>query len=129
MLLAAEAANAQPQDDATRQAKMDELVSTQVEDMINRYRLDDIQAFRIDTLLQHYIPVYNDAIQKVRASGAEQEASYQAVVDFWCDFLDNEYQKILTEEQWKLYMKSAAGREKKKRDKRLAAAKEAKGNN
>lgn len=124
MLLSSPIIQAQNQDDATQKAKMDDLISKQVEDMIDRYKLDDIQAFRIDTLLQHYIPVYNAAIMKVKASGAEQEASYQAVMDYWGDFFDNKYQQIFSEDQWKLYMKSSAGREKKKRDKRLAAARE-----
>ena len=100
----------------------DEVIAKQVEDMIDRYKLDDSQAFRLDTLLQHYIPVYQAEVGRVKNSGASQIDSYQRVVDKWGDFLDCEYQKIFTEEQWKNYMKSSAGMEKKKRDKRLAAA-------
>ena len=33
---------------------------------------------------------------------------------------DKEYEKIFTEDQWKRYLKSARGREKRKRDKRMA---------
>lgn len=100
----------------------DEVVAKQVNDMIDRYKLDDSQAFRLDTLLQHYIPIFNEEVQRVKHSGAAQIESYQRVMDKWGDFLDSEYQKIFTEEQWKLYMKSYAGKEKKKRDKRLTAA-------
>ena len=102
----------------------DAAAAKQVEEFIDRYKLDDIQAFRIDTLLQHYVPIYNEELKKVRAAGASQVQSYQRVVDFWSDFFDTQYQSIFTEEQWKLYMKSPAGKEKKKRDKRLATAKE-----
>lgn len=105
-----------------KELSFDEAVAKQVEDMVSRYKLDDYQAFKLDTLLQHYAPIYNEAMQKVKASGASQMASYQSVMDKWADFFDTEYQKIFTEKQWKLYMKSAAGSEKKKRDKRLAAA-------
>lgn len=98
----------------------DEMIVKQVEDMVDRYDLDDYQAFRIDTLLQHYIPIYNEEIQRVKASGASQYQSYQRVVDYWGDFFDSQYQQIFTEGQWKSYLNSAAGREKKKRDKRLA---------
>lgn len=101
----------------------DEMIAKQVEDMIDRYKLDDYQAFRLDTLLQHFIPIYNDEMQHVKASGASQIESYQHVADFWADFFDSQYQQIFSEAQWKQYLKSAAGREKKKRDKRLAAAK------
>ncbi|MBQ5401912.1 MAG: hypothetical protein IIU16_03245 [Bacteroidales bacterium] len=101
----------------------DEVIAKQVENLIDRYNLDDFQAFQIDTLLQHFVPIYNEEIKKVKASGASQIDSYQRVMDIWGDFFDNQYQKIFTPEQWKQYMKSTAGREKKKRDKRLAKGK------
>ena len=115
---------AQQEGEPRQEMNYDEAAAKQVEEFIDRYKLDDYQAFRIDTLLQHYVPIYNEELKKVRAAGASQIQSYQRVVDFWGDFLDTQYQSIFTEEQWKLYMKSSAGKEKKKRDKRLAAAKE-----
>ena len=105
-----------------KETSFEDAITKQVEDMVDRFRLDDYQAFKLDTLLQHFAPIYNEELRKVKESGAAQVASYQTIVDKWSDFFDNEYQKIFTEDQWKLYMKSAAGREKKKRDKRLAAA-------
>lgn len=97
-------------------------VAKQVEQMIEQFKLDDYQAFKLDTLMQHYAPIYQAEIKRVKDSGAAQVASFQTVVDKWADFFDSEYQKIFTEEQWKRYLKSPAGREKKKRDKRIAAA-------
>ena len=97
-------------------------VAKQVEQMIEHFKLDDYQAFKLDTLMQHYAPIYQAEIKRVKDSGAAQVASFQTVVDKWADFFDSEYQKIFTEEQWKPYLKSPAGREKKKRDKRMAAA-------
>ena len=38
----------------------------------------------------------------------------------WLDAIDKEYEKIFDEDQWKRYLKSARGREKRKRDKRMA---------
>lgn len=110
------------QQQPSQEQDFDEAIAKQVEDMVVRFKLDEYQAFKLDTLLQHYIPVYSAEIQKVKASGAAQVASYQTVMDKWGDFFDSEYQKIFNEQQWKNYMKSMAGREKKKRDKRLAAA-------
>ncbi len=100
----------------------EEVITKQVEDMVDCYKLDDYQAFTLDTLLQHFAPIYNAELKKVKDSGAAQAASYQTVVDKWADFFDREYEKIFNEKQWKQYMKSAAGREKKKRDKRMEAA-------
>ena len=48
--------------------------------------------------------------------------SYQPMLDKWADFFDRSYEKIFTPEQWKRYLKSAAGKEKKKRDIRMAEA-------
>ena len=114
---------AQQENGPGKEMNYDEAAAKQVEEFIDRYKLDDYQAFRIDTLLQHYVPIYNEDLKRVRAAGASQIQSYQRVVDFWGDFLDSQYQAIFTEEQWKLYMKSSAGKEKKKRDKRLSEAK------
>lgn len=103
---------------------VDEQIAKQVDDLIDRYKLDEYQAFRVDTLLQHYVPVYHEAMKKLKDSGAAQVESYQMVLDYWADFFDCQYQQIFNENQWKLYMKSQAGREKKKRDKRLEAARQ-----
>ena len=124
LCLSSTVCRAQQEGEPRQEMNYDEAAAKQVEEFIDRYKLDDYQAFRIDTLLQHYVPIYNEELKKVRAAGASQIQSYQRVVDFWGDFLDTQYQSIFTEEQWKLYMKSSAGKEKKKRDKRLAAAKE-----
>ena len=105
-----------------KETSFEDAIAKQVEDMVDRYKLDDYQAFKLDTLMQHFAPIYNAELRRVKESGAAQVASYQTIVDKWADFFDTEYEKIFTEEQWKIYMKSAAGREKKKRDKRLAAA-------
>ena len=105
-----------------KERAFDEIIAKQVEDIVERFKLDDYQAFKLDTLLQHFAPIYNEEMKRVKDSGAAQSASFQGVSDKWADFFDNEYQKIFTEEQWDRYLKSSAGREKKKRDKRMAAA-------
>ena len=106
-----------------KELSIEEVAAKQIEDMVERYNLDDYQAFKLDTLLQHFVPIYSAEIKRVKDSGAAQSASFQSVTDKWADFFDSEYQKIFTEEQWARYMKSTAGREKKKRDKRIAAMK------
>lgn len=112
------------QTNTPKELSFEEIIAKQVEDMVERYKLDDYQAFKLDTLLQHFAPIYNAEMKRVKDSGAAQSASFQSVTDKWADFFDNEYQKIFSEEQWNRYLKSSAGREKKKRDKRMAALKE-----
>ena len=92
---------------------VEEQITKQVDELIDRYKLDDYQAFRVDTLLQHYVPIYHAAMKKVKDSGAAQVESYQMVLDYWADFFDSQYQQIFDEKQWSLYMKSASGRERK----------------
>ena len=107
-----------------KELSFEEIIAKQVEDMVECYKLDDYQAFKLDTLLQHFAPIYNAEMKRVKDSGAAQSASFQSINDKWADFFDSEYQKIFSEEQWNRYLKSTAGREKKKRDKRMAALKE-----
>ncbi len=118
------AAQQQGEGQAQEPANYDQIIEKQVNEMADRYRLDEAQTFKLDTLLQHYVPIYNEEVRRVKAAGASQYSSYQMVLDKWADFLDSEYQKIFTEKQWASYMKSYAGKEKKKRDKRMAAARE-----
>ncbi len=97
-------------------------IKQQVDYFIETYHLDDIQAFRLDTLLQHYLPIYTEEVDKLKASGISMMESFQPMLDRWADFFDRSYEKIFTPEQWKRYLKSAAGKEKKKRDIRMAEA-------
>lgn len=124
LLLGTAVCAAQQQGEGQEPANYDQVIEKQVNEMADRYRLDEAQTFKLDTLLQHYVPIYNEEVRRVKAAGASQYSSYQMVLDKWADFLDSEYQKIFTEKQWASYMKSYAGKEKKKRDKRMAAARE-----
>ena len=124
LLLGTAVCAAQQQGEGQEPANYDQVIEKQVNEMADRYRLDEAQTFKLDTLLQHYVPIYNEEVRRVKAAGASQYSSYQMVLDKWADFLDSEYQKIFTEKQWASYMKSYAGKEKKRRDKRMAAARE-----
>lgn len=97
-------------------------IKQQVDYFIETYHLDEVQAFRLDTLLQHYLPIYTESVNKLKASGLSMMESYQPTLDKWADFFDSSYEKIFTPEQWKRYLKSTAGKEKKKRDIRMAEA-------
>ncbi|MBP9986868.1 MAG: hypothetical protein KBT44_02960 [Bacteroidales bacterium] len=126
MLFSAAAATftADAQNNGQSQAEPDyeKQIKQQVDYFIETYHLDDIQAFRLDTLLQHYLPIYNEEVDKLKSSGISMMESYQPMLDKWADFFDRSYEKIFTPEQWKRYLKSAAGKEKKKRDIRMAEA-------
>ncbi|MCF0173560.1 MAG: hypothetical protein HUJ91_07545 [Bacteroidales bacterium] len=102
----------------------EEMASAETDRLVELYKLDDHQAFRVDTLLQRVYPLYQQELEKMRSVGASSVSSYQTVIDKWLEIIDNQYEIIFTPEQWQKYLKSGAGRERNKRAARLSAAKE-----
>ena len=103
-----------------------EIAEKQADAFQKRFNLDAVQLFRIDSLYQHDLPAMDAEMQGLRKAGMWNTNTYQAVSDKWMDIMDKGIEKIFTEEQWQKYMKSANGKEKQKRDKRLAKAAQAK---
>ena len=62
----------------------------------------------------------NEEMSAIQRAGVTNRDIFQITYDKWLDAIDKEYEKIFTEDQWKRYLKSARGREKRKRDKRMA---------
>ena len=56
-----------------------------------------------------------DELRKAKVSNTD---IFQDVQDRWWDKIDASYQRIFTEEQWKAYLKSGAGKAQKAREKR-----------
>ena len=63
-----------------------------------------------------------EEFNKLSESGASNPDLYQTVQDKWMDQIDATYKTIFTEEQWKSYMKTSAGKAMKLREKRKAKA-------
>ena len=83
--------------------------------------LDVAQVFKIDTLFQHVYTDYYAELEKLVKSGVSSSSSqYLRVSDKWGAYIDARIEEIVDEEQWAKYLKSDAGKGKKKRDKRIS---------
>lgn len=82
--------------------------------------LEDWQTFYVDSTLKHDLPAIMEEFTRLSESGASNPDLYQTVQDKWMDQIDATYKKIFTEEQWKSYMKTSAGKAYKLREKRKA---------
>lgn len=98
---------------------IDKIVNTQVENLTKSFKLDEVQVFYVDSILQHNYPAMVEEINQTRKTGASNDETYQALSDKWMAATDEALEKVFTEEQWQKYLKSAYGKEKKRRDKRM----------
>jgi len=99
---------------------INQIIATQLDNLTRTFKLDEIQVFFVDSVLQFNFPAMMDEIAKTRKTGASNSETYQAVSDKWMDATDAAFEKIFTEDQWKRYLKSSYGKEKKRRDKRIS---------
>jgi len=98
----------------------EEMIASQVENLEKVLKLDDVEIFYIDSVLRANIPGLLEEMESLRKGGAANQESYVVVSDKWMDAIDKGFEKVLPSEKWERYMKSMYGREKIKRDKRMA---------
>ena len=98
---------------------VNQIIETQLENLTRLLNLDDVQLFFVDSILQYNYPAMMDEVTRTRKTGASNSETYQVISDTWMAATDEALEKILSEEQWKRYMKSSYGKEKKRRDKRI----------
>ena len=97
-----------------------ELAAKMADQLEKDLDLDVVQVFKVDTLFQHAYTEYYADVEKLSKAGVPVGSSqYQRNSDIWGRYIDIQLQQILSEEQWAKYLKTDAGRNKKKRDKRL----------
>jgi len=99
---------------------VDQIINSQLETLTRQFKLDEVQVFFVDSILQHNYPAMVAEINEARKTGASNAETFQAVSDKWMDATDNAFQQFFTEEQWQRYLKSPYGKEKKRRDKRIS---------
>jgi len=101
-------------------------VYQQAEDEADRLQrsldLEDWQVFYVDSTLKHDLSAIMSEYEELQSSKVGNVSMYQAVQDKWMDQIDATYKKIFTEEQWKAYLKTGAGKAIKAREKRKAKA-------
>ena len=103
-----------------QQPNMDEIIAKQVDNLTRSFKLDEVQVFFVDSILQYNYNAMNDAFEEAKKTGASNADTYQTISDQWMDATDQAFERLFTEEQWKKYMKSAYGKEKQRRDKRMS---------
>lgn len=99
---------------------IDKIVSNQIENLTKSFKLDDIQVFFVDSILQYNYPAMMEELNKTKRTGASNDETFQAISDKWMAATDEALEKVFTEEQWQKYLKSTYGKEKKRRDKRIS---------
>ena len=99
---------------------INKIVNGQVENLTKSFKLDEVQVFYVDSILQFNYPAMVEEINQARKTGASNDETYQILSDKWMAATDEALEKVFTEEQWQKYLKSAYGKEKKRRDKRMA---------
>lgn len=98
---------------------IDQVINNQIENLTRLFKLDEVQIFFVDSVLQYNYPAMMEEFNQTRKTGASNSDTYQAVTDKWMAATDDAFMKIFTEEQWQKYMKSSYGKEKKRREKRM----------
>ncbi len=119
LLLSAPAALAQE----PQEPNIDEIVARQLENLTRTFKLDEVQEFFIDSILQYNYRAMNDAFMETKKTGASNAETYQAISDDWMQRTDEAFERIFTEDQWKKYLKSTYGKEKQRREKRMSERK------
>ena len=103
-----------------QEPNMENIINTQVDNLTRSFQLDEVQVFFVDSILNYNYNAMMDEMQEARKIGASNSDTFQGISDKWLDATDVAFEKIFTEEQWAKYMKSSYGKEKKRRDKRIA---------
>ena len=103
----------QPKDAATMAAE----AADYLQGMLS---LDDRQVFQVDSTLQFNYSHMMAELEAVRRRGASNTDLYEVVSDKWSEANDTTFAKIFSDEQWKKYMRTPYGKQKRARDKRLA---------
>jgi hypothetical protein len=116
LLLSAPAALAQE----PQEPDLDKIIATQLDNLTRTFKLDDVQVFFVDSILQYNFRAMNDEFEQTRRTGASNNETFQIISDKWMAATDEAFERFFTEEQWKKYMKSSYGKEKIRRDKRMS---------
>ena len=99
---------------------VDQIINNQIENLTRLFNLDDVQIFFVDSILQHNYPAMMDEFSESRKAGANNDETYMRISDKWMAATDEALERVFTDEQWRRYLKSAYGKEKKRRDKRMS---------
>lgn len=103
---------------------LESMAEKAADELARQLNLDDYQIFRVDSTFLHDYKALNQEIAELRRSQATNSELYYRVSDYWGNRIDSTFHSFFTDEQWKSYMKTELGREKRARDKRIAKRKQ-----
>ena len=98
-----------------------ELAEKETESLQRLLKLDDGQAFYVDSILQSNYIGLMESMKKLQKSRVSNSDIYMNERDAWMQKTYDAYKLVFTDEQWAAYLKSGGAREQKARDKRKAA--------
>ena len=101
---------------------MNQIAEDEADRLQRILELEDWQVFYVDSTLKHDLSAIMSEYEELQSSKVGNVSMYQAVQDKWMDQIDATYKRIFTEEQWKAYLKTGAGKAIKAREKRKAKA-------
>ena len=116
LLFAAPRAQAQE----PQEPDLDGIINAQIENLNRLFKLDDVQVFYVDSILQTNYKGLQEEVNLTRKAGASNAETYQVISDRWMARTDEALEKVFTREQWTRYLKSSYGKEMKRREKRIA---------
>lgn len=104
---------------AQQQGEVKSVEEVAIEEAIRlekKLNLEPHQAFYIDSILQHDMKAMDNEMQALRSSGMQDFRHYEDVRTRWIEQMKNSFQKVLTEEQYIIYLKDVGlyAKEKKK---------------
>ena len=103
---------------------MESMAEKAADELARQLNLDDYQIYKVDSTFVHDYKALNEDINELRRSKATNLELYYRISDYWGNRMDSTFRSIFTDEQWKSYMKTELGREKRARDKRMAKRQE-----
>lgn len=99
---------------------MESMAEKAADELARLLDLDDYQIFRVDSTFLHDYKALNEEIGELRRSQATNPELYYRISDYWGNRIDSTFRTFFTDKQWKSYLKTEMGREKRARDKRMA---------
>ena len=107
-----------PQGQEQREKQMLEYIDKEVQRLSDMLKLEYWQEFYVDSILTHNLSAMAEELAQLQQAKVENTDLYMDVRDKWNEETDQALARVFDETQWKKYLKTGAGREKKARDKR-----------
>ncbi len=117
--------NAAAQNQQQKPPDFEQIAEDQADKFCEQLDLNDYQLFYVDSTLKHDLLTWNEEYQKLVMSKVANSTMYQDLWDKWQQATYDSFRRILSDEQWELYLKNGAGKEQRARDKRREKAEKA----